>query len=86
MNKGVPAKSGLEIYDDYLHSKVVSGTAPIKDSSGKVIGAVVAELSMEQALADSNRFGLYLFVGVIGSGLVFFLLLLGLFLRRNKVS
>ena len=59
------------IYDSGIYGMLVSGFAPIKDSSGRVVAVVGADVGVDDVLRESANFGLKTMLIVLGFGLVF---------------
>jgi methyl-accepting chemotaxis protein len=70
---GNPGKTGISFFESGMYGSAVCGTAAIIGDDGKVAGVVVVEIGLETVLTNVNRFGLFMFLSIIGFCLVFML-------------
>ena len=69
MATGESRTTGL--YQSGEYGQMVSGFAPIKNDAGRVIGVAGADIVIDDVLAASNRFGIFLIPIVLGFSLFF---------------
>ena len=69
--KGDGLSRATEIYSSGEFGMMLSGIAPVKDDAGNVCGIVGVDIKMQDALANSNRFGIVMLFIVVAFSIIF---------------
>ncbi len=72
------------IYDSGEYGMLVSGFCPIKNSAGQVIAVAGADISMQEALAASTQFGIWIIILVIAFPVLFWII--SLFMIKRMIG